>query len=112
MNSDTYGVLKVSESTPADLTEIVRKMQAIEQAYREHGGTHELSLLPRPVLLRMLAKLRKELQAVRKARATLERLAQSRERKQRRALVPSAGDDGQRPAEPPALFVVQRSGTL
>ena len=111
MNSDAFRILEGQGHEPADLTEVVRQIQEIERARFECGGTDEQPLLSRPVMLRMRDELRKELRAVRKARASLERLARSRERREGHSSVPPARAVSRSPAGGPALFVVHRTAT-
>jgi hypothetical protein len=107
MKSDARRILEGPGYEPGDLTELVRQIREIGRAHFEHGGTSPLPLLSRPVMLRMLAELRKELQAVRKARVSLERLARSRNLRERHFLVPPARASRQKQAGRPALFLVQ-----
>jgi hypothetical protein len=109
MKTDAVKVLESRGYQRADLAEIVREIQAMERSRLEHVGKHPLPLLSRPVMFRMLADLRRELQAVRKARVSLERLARSRDRGQRRSPVPPTHQRSPKAARRPALFVVQRS---
>jgi len=103
MNSDAVRILEHPRSEPADLTEMVRQIQAMERARVAQAGAHFKPRLSRPVMLRILAELRNELQAVRRARVNLERLARSRDRRARRSSNP--------PARPAALFLVHPGGT-
>jgi len=109
MKTDTGKNLDSRGYEAVDLAEIVREIQAMEGARWEHGGKRPLARLSRPVMLRMLADLRQELQAVRKARVSLERLARSRDRRQRRSVVLPPHERTPRTGGHQALFVVQRS---
>jgi len=111
MNSDALRILERSANEPANLTEFVRQLQEIELARLEGGIADRQPALSRPVMLRMWEELRKELRAVRQARASLERLARSRERREGRSPVPPARAVRPRPAGGPALFVVHRIAT-